>query len=63
MAEYVPLEVLAWIKKLDPSKSMVLEGFPTKVMMMMTMMMTAATVRHLLGTCRGTGVIGDPTNT
>ena len=29
MAEFTPLEVLAWIKKLDPRRLMILEGLPT----------------------------------
>ena len=76
MAEFTHLEVSAWIKKLNPSRSLVLEGFPTRIMMMMmmammimmTMMMTvttmmiAATVRHIPATSRGLGVTSDPTD-
>ena len=76
MAEFTPLEVSAWIKKLNPSRSLVLDGFPTRIMMMMmmammimmTMMMTvttmmiAATVRHIPATSRGLGVTSDPTD-
>ena len=59
MAEFTPLKVSTWIKKLDPSRSMVLEGLPTRVMMMMMMMM-AMTLRQLLATSRGRSVTGDP---
>ena len=50
MAEFTPFEVLVRIKKLDPSRSLVLEGLPTRAMMMMmimTMMMIATARRHL----------------
>ena len=60
MVEFTPLEVSAWIKKLDPSRSMVLEGFPTRLMMMIMMMMMAVTMRHLIATSRGTSVTTDP---
>ena len=47
MVEFIPLEVSARIKKLDPSRSMVLDGLSNQVMMMMMM---AANLRQLLDT-------------
>ena len=66
MAEFTPIEVSTWIKKLGPRRSMVLEGLHTWVIMMMNMMMTTtttmmmvATLRRLPATRRGKGVTGD----
>jgi len=67
MAEFTPIEVSTWIKKLGPRRSMVLEGLRTRVimmmimmMMMMTMMMMVVTLRRLPATRRGKGVTGNP---
>ena len=59
MVELTPLEVSAWIKKLGPSKSMVLEGSPTRVMMMVVVV---ETLRQLLASIQGNDVTGDSTN-
>ena len=62
MAKFTPLEVSTWIKKLNPSRSMILEDSPTRGMMMMTMMMMATTLRQLPTTSQGRSVTGDPTS-
>ena len=45
MVEFTPLEVSTWINKLNPNRSMVLEGLPTRVMMVMMVLMMVATMR------------------
>ena len=59
MVEFTPIEVSAWIKKLGPSKSMVLEGLPTRVMIMVVVV---ETLRQLLASIQGNDVTGDSTN-